>query len=80
LVLDHPNLLIERLSEEHATVKVIDGATSLEPGDRVRIVPNHSCPGSNLTERAWIVEGPSTTLRPSDAVEALPIAARGRNS
>ena len=71
LVLDHPNLLIERLSEEHATVKVIDGATSLEPGDRVRVVPNHSCPVSNLTERAWLA---------SDTVEALPIAARGRNS
>ena len=80
VVLDHPNLLIERLSEEHATVKVIDGTTPLEPGDRVRIVPNHSCPVSNLTERAWIVDGPSTALRAGDAVEALPIAARGRNS
>ena len=72
VVLDHPNLLIERLSEEHATVKVIDGSTPLEPGDRVRIVPNHSCPVSNLTDRAWLVEG--------DNIEALPIAARGRNS
>jgi D-serine deaminase-like pyridoxal phosphate-dependent protein len=80
VVLDHPNLLIERLSEEHATVKVVDGATSLEPGDRVRIVPNHSCPVSNLTERAWLVDGHSTTLRARDTVEPLPIAARGRNS
>jgi D-serine deaminase-like pyridoxal phosphate-dependent protein len=72
LVLDHPNLMIERLSEEHATVKVVGGATSLEPGDRVRIVPNHSCPVSNLTERAWLVDG--------ERVDALPIAARGRNS
>lgn len=71
-VLDHPNLLIERLSEEHATVKVVDGATRLEPGDRVRIIPNHSCPVSNLTDRAWMVDG--------DRVDALPIAARGRNS
>jgi D-serine deaminase-like pyridoxal phosphate-dependent protein len=71
VVLDHPNLLIERLSEEHATVKVVDGSTSLEPGDRVRIVPNHSCPVSNLTERAWLV---------ASAVEPMPITARGRNS
>jgi D-serine deaminase-like pyridoxal phosphate-dependent protein len=69
-VINEPNLLIERLSEEHATVKVLDGATRLEPGDRVRIVPNHSCVVSNLVDRAWLVDG--------DAVEPLTIAARGR--
>ena len=69
-VVDHPNLLIERLSEEHATVKVQDGTTRLEPGDRVRIIPNHSCVVSNLVDQAWLVDG--------DAVEALPIAARGK--
>jgi D-serine deaminase-like pyridoxal phosphate-dependent protein len=70
IVVDHPNLLIERLSEEHATVKVQDGRTSLEPGDRVRIIPNHSCVVSNLVDQAWVVDGRS--------VEALPIAARGK--
>ena len=70
VVLDHDNLLIERLSEEHATVKVTNGSTPLEPGDRVRIVPNHSCVVSNLVDQAWIVDG--------QTVEALPIAARGR--
>ena len=70
VVVDHPNLLIERLSEEHATVKVTDGKTTLEPGDRVRIIPNHSCVVSNLVDQAWLVDG--------ESVEALPIAARGR--
>ena len=28
-VLDHPNLLVERLSEEQATVKVTDGVSNL---------------------------------------------------
>jgi D-serine deaminase-like pyridoxal phosphate-dependent protein len=69
-VVDHPNLLIERLSEEHATVRVIDGKTTLEPGDRVRIIPNHSCVVSNLVDQAWLVDG--------DEAEALPIAARGK--
>ena len=64
------NLLIERLSEEHATVKVLNGSTHLEPGDRVRIVPNHSCVVSNLVDQAWLVDG--------DAGEPLEIAARGR--
>ena len=69
-VIEHPNLLIERLSEEHATVKVTDGATRLEPGDRVRIIPNHSCVVSNLVDQAWLVDGAS--------VEQLPILARGK--
>jgi D-serine deaminase-like pyridoxal phosphate-dependent protein len=68
-IVGHDNLTIERLSEEHATVKVT-GNTPLEPGDRVRIIPNHSCVVSNLVDQAWLVDG--------DAVEALPIAARGR--
>jgi len=68
-IADH-TLLIERLSEEHATVKVTTGSTPLEPGDCVRIVPNHSCVVSNLVDQAWLVDG--------DSVEALPIAARGQ--
>jgi len=70
VVVGHDNLLIERLSEEHATVRAINGSTPLEPGDRVRIIPNHSCVVSNLVDQAWIVEG--------DAVEPLPILARGK--
>ena len=70
VVIGHDNLLIERLSEEHATVKVTDGSTTLEPGDRVRIIPNHSCVVSNLVDQAWIVDG--------NAVEPLPILARGK--
>lgn len=66
---DH-TLMIERLSEEHATVRVTTGATTLEPGDLVRIVPNHSCVVSNLVDQAWLVDG--------DTVEPLPIAARGQ--
>src|SRR5215208_5509992 len=42
------DLIVERLSEEHATVRAVSGATSLEPGDRVRLIPNHSCVVSNL--------------------------------
>jgi len=68
-VVGHDNLTIERLSEEHATVKVT-GTTPLEPGDRVRIIPNHSCVVSNLVDQAWLVDG--------DTVEPLLIAARGR--
>jgi D-serine deaminase-like pyridoxal phosphate-dependent protein len=65
-----PALTIERLSEEHATVRVA-GATHLQPGDRVRILPNHSCVVANLVDEIVLVEG--TTV-----VDRLPVAARGR--
>jgi D-serine deaminase-like pyridoxal phosphate-dependent protein len=63
-------LTIERLSEEHATVRVT-GGTPLEPGDRVRVVPNHSCVVSNLVDVVRLVEG-------DDVVDTIPVAARGK--
>ena len=70
VVLGHEDLLIERLSEEHATVTATRGTTTLEPGDLVRVLPNHSCVVSNLVDQAWLVDG--------DQVTPLPVAARGR--
>lgn len=64
-------LLIERLSEEHATVRVSGEGCRLAPGDLVRIIPNHACTVSNLVDEAWIVNG-------QEAVDRLRIAARGR--
>jgi len=63
-------LTIERLSEEHATVRVT-GTTRLEPGDRVRVVPNHSCVVSNLVDVVRLVEA-------DQVIDTLPVAARGR--
>jgi D-serine deaminase-like pyridoxal phosphate-dependent protein len=65
------DLLVERLSEEHAVVRVQSGETTLRPGDRVRVIPNHSCVVSNLVDAAWLTEG-ETLLGP------MPIVARGR--
>ena len=63
-------LIVERLSEEHATVRVT-GSTRLEPGDRVRLVPNHSCVVSNLVDAVRLVDG-------EQVIETLRVAARGR--
>jgi D-serine deaminase-like pyridoxal phosphate-dependent protein len=63
-------LTIERLSEEHATVRV-SGDTRLKPGDRVRVVPNHSCVVSNLVDVVRLVDG-------DQVIDTLPVAARGR--
>jgi D-serine deaminase-like pyridoxal phosphate-dependent protein len=66
-----PSLAIERLSEEHATVRVIEGQTRLATGDLVRIVPNHSCVVSNLVDQIWVVDDHAV-------IDRLPVAARGR--
>ena len=50
------DLHVERLSEEHATVRVASGTTPLQPGDRVRVIPNHSCVVSNLFDMVWLTE------------------------
>jgi D-serine deaminase-like pyridoxal phosphate-dependent protein len=64
------SIVIERLSEEHAVARV-PADCALRVGDRVRILPNHSCVVSNLMDELLVVDG--TTV-----VDTLPVAARGR--
>ena len=63
-------LAIERLSEEHAVVRVT-GRTALQPGDRVRVLPNHACVVANMVDEVLLVEG-------DGVIDKLPVAARGR--
>jgi D-serine deaminase-like pyridoxal phosphate-dependent protein len=67
----HEGFTISRLSEEHATVAVAEGAPELKIGDRVRVIPNHSCVVSNMVDTVHMVDGDTV-------VEAVPVAARGR--
>jgi D-serine deaminase-like pyridoxal phosphate-dependent protein len=61
---------IEKLSEEHGAIAVVAGE-SFRVGERVRILPNHSCVVANLHDRLVGVSG--------DQVEAvLNVSARGR--
>jgi D-serine deaminase-like pyridoxal phosphate-dependent protein len=62
-------LEIERLSEEHATVRVT-GGTHLGPGERVRVLPNHSCLVANMVDEVVLVED-------ERVIDKLPVAARG---
>jgi D-serine deaminase-like pyridoxal phosphate-dependent protein len=63
-------LLIERLSEEHATVRV-KGRSTLRAGDLVRVLPNHACVVSNLVDDVQLVEG-------LELLETLHVEARGK--
>lgn len=67
------SVAIERLSEEHGVVRVLTGSTPLEPGDRVRIIPNHACVVSNLADRIHLVDG-------LEILDTLPVAGRGKNN
>lgn len=55
-----PTLVIERLSEEHATVRAT-APTRLRTGDRVRVLPNHSCVVTNLMDALVTVESRQAT-------------------
>ncbi len=64
------DILIERLSEEHAVCRVPD-ASPLRPGDRVRVLPNHACTVTNLADQLVLA-------RTDGTLDTLPVAARGR--
>lgn len=64
------SLTIERLSEEHATVHAAGGRTSLRPGDRVRVLPNHACVVANMVDELLLVDD-------EIGLRKLPVAARG---
>ncbi|WP_418966131.1 alanine racemase [Cetobacterium sp.] len=48
MIKDHPELTVIGLSEEVAKVKK-EGPTALKIGDKVQIIPNHSCSAANMT-------------------------------
>lgn len=45
----HPELVIYSLSEEVGKIHV-EGTTDLKVGDKIQIIPNHSCSSANLTD------------------------------
>jgi D-serine deaminase-like pyridoxal phosphate-dependent protein len=69
-VVGHPECVIERLSEEHAVVKVPE-TCPLAIGDRVEIIPNHACPVVNLTDQVFVMQD-------GKIVDVWPVAARGQ--
>lgn len=48
VVKDHPELIVAGLSEEVGKLHV-HGKTTLKVGDKIKIIPNHSCSSANLT-------------------------------
>ncbi|MCG6956105.1 MAG: alanine racemase [Gemmatimonadetes bacterium] len=70
ILLDHPEVLVRSLSEEHGVLDL--GATEWRPkiGERVRIVPNHVCASVNLQD--------GLLARDGDVHRLITLEARGR--
>ena len=72
-LLDRPELVVSRMSEEHGVIDLAGSDWRPRVGDRVRIVPNHVCIVVHLFDEIYGVRG--------DVVEtSWPVAARGRGS
>ncbi|MEW7009309.1 D-TA family PLP-dependent enzyme [Lentilitoribacter sp. EG35] len=69
-IIDHPEIRITSLSEEHGILDV-DPKKPLVIGQRLRIVPNHVCVVSNMFDEIWLETGNNSLI-------PLPINARGK--
>jgi D-serine deaminase-like pyridoxal phosphate-dependent protein len=67
-VVEYPEAVITRLSEEHGQVDVSECASRPAIGERVTVIPNHICPCLNLHESVfWETPDESLTLMHVDA-------------
>lgn len=72
LMVDYPDAVLERLSEEHGMVD-LSRCEGPRPtlGERVRIVPNHCCVVTNLHDQIALVRG-------GEVEAVVAVSARGR--
>lgn len=61
-ITEHPEILLEGMSEEHGHLNISETAHKLRVGERLSIIPNHVCACVNMHDRIWyhrngVVEG-----------------------
>lgn len=71
LILEYPDAVIRELSEEHGVVDFRACARRPAIGERLRVLPNHVCPVSNLVDEVVL-------HRDGTIVAVVPVAARGK--
>ena len=70
-VLEHPDVVVKGMSEEHGLLDVSRSSWRPRVGERVRVIPNHVCIVVHLNDLVYGVRG--------ERVEtSWPVAARGR--
>ena len=72
-LLDHPDVVVSRMSEEHGILDLSKSDYRPRIGDVVRVVPNHVCIAVHLFDEIIGVRGTSVETK-------WPISARGRGS
>jgi len=72
IIMGYPDLILERLSEEHGIIKITGKAKQPKLGEKLVIIPNHACPVVNLADEIMVVEG-------GELVDKWQVAARGKN-
>ncbi len=70
-IVNHPDVTITKLSEEHGVCEVRDGEEGFAIGDRVEVIPNHVCPTVNLMDELLIA-------RHGRIIDTWKVAARGK--
>ncbi len=71
VVVGHPHLRLDRMSEEHG-VLVPQGEGPLPKiGEKIEIIPNHVCSSVNLHDKLYMTEN-------GEVVDELPVEGRGR--
>lgn len=70
-LLEHPEVLVRRLSEEHGILDLSRSDWKPIVGERVRVVPNHVCVAVHLHETVYGMRG-------AEMETSWPVTARGR--
>ncbi|MEM1284412.1 MAG: D-TA family PLP-dependent enzyme [Pseudomonadota bacterium] len=70
-IIEHPDAVIAVLNEEHGIVDASRCKSRVTIGDKIRIIPNHVCPVSNLFDSVHLIDGDAL-------VETIIVAARGQ--
>jgi D-serine deaminase-like pyridoxal phosphate-dependent protein len=52
-----PELILEKLNEEHGIIRVPKGYREIKIGEKLEIIPNHACVVPNLMEYLYIAKG-----------------------
>jgi D-serine deaminase-like pyridoxal phosphate-dependent protein len=71
LVRGYPDLIIDRLSEEHGIV-ISEACNEIKIGNKLEIIPNHACSVVNLFQQVFLTDGEQIT-------NSLTIDARGKS-
>jgi D-serine deaminase-like pyridoxal phosphate-dependent protein len=70
-LLEHPEVPVPRLSEEHGVLDLERSDWRPVVGERVRVVPNHACVAVHLHETVFGMRG-------AEVETSWPVTARGR--